>query len=102
MFKNLTRCALGLLLSFSVSALAAQTGNPVLASHTSDLVALRGDQLVPFNSPKFLSAPYTVLYYSAGWCPDCRRFSPALVDAYAHQTNGLPRFEVLLVSQDKN
>jgi thiol-disulfide isomerase/thioredoxin len=102
MIKNVVFYSLGLVLSTAISGLAAQSGNPVLTPHAADLVALQGDQLVPFNSAKFLSAPYTVLYYSAGWCPDCRRFSPSLVAAYAHQTNGMPRFEVLLLSQDKN
>jgi hypothetical protein len=102
MVKNIVLYSLGLALSVSISGLAAQTGNPVLVPHAADLVALHNEQIEPFNSGKFLNAPYTVLYYSAGWCPDCRRFSPALVDAYAHQTNGLPRFEVLLISQDKN
>jgi nucleoredoxin len=102
MLRNLTLYSFALLVAFSISSQAAQTGNPVVAPHTADLVALREDQLVPFNSAKFLTAPYTVLYFSAGWCPDCRKFSPSLVDAYAHQTNGMPRFEVLLLSQDKN
>jgi thiol-disulfide isomerase/thioredoxin len=102
MLNNVVLYSLGLVLSGAISGLAAQSGNPVLAPHAADLVALHGDQLVPFNSAKFVNAPYTVLYYSAGWCPDCRRFSPSLVDAYAHQTNGTPRFEVLLISQDKN
>lgn len=100
MLKHIALFLLGSLLP--LSALAAQTTNPVLAPHETDFVVLQGDHLVPFNSPKSLDAPYTVLYYSAGWCPDCRRFSPVLVDAYAHQTNGWPRFEVLLISQDKN
>ena len=102
MIKSVVLYSMGLALSGAISGLAAQSGNPVLAPHATDLVALHGDQLLPFNSAKFLNAPYTVLYYSAGWCPDCRRFSPSLVDAYAHQTNGMPRFEVLLISQDKN
>jgi nucleoredoxin len=102
MMRNVFLYSFGLVLFAAISGLAAQSGNPILAPHAADLVVLRGDQLVAFNSAKFVNAPYTVLYYSAGWCPDCRRFSPSLVDAYAHQTNGLPRFEVLLISQDKN
>src|ERR1044071_8645983 len=76
----------------------AEPGKSVLAGHADDLVALRGEKLVPFDSGGCVKAPYTVLYFGAGWCPDCRRFSPALVDAYAHQAEGQKRFEVLLVS----
>jgi nucleoredoxin len=56
---------------------------------------------VPLKPGKFLSAPYTVLYFGAGWCPDCRRFSPALVAAYDRQTQEERRFEVLLLTMDK-
>lgn len=102
MLRNLTLYSFALLLGLGIPSQAAQPTNPVLAPHAADLVALRGDQLVPFNDARFLNAPYTVLYYSAGWCPDCRRFSPSLVAAYAHQPKGGLRFEVLLISQDKN
>lgn len=102
MLRNLALFSFALLVAFSIPGQVAQTGNPVLTPHAAELVALRGDQLTPFNDTKFLSAPYTVLYYSAGWCPDCRKFSPSLVEAYAHQPKGGVRFEVLLLSQDKN
>ena len=74
----------------------------VLAPHAHDLVVLDGNKLVPFESTEFLRARYTVLYFGAGWCPDCRRFSPALVEAYDKQPISANRFEVLLISHDKN
>src|SRR5215831_12763664 len=76
--------------------------NAVIAPHAGDIVVLHGQELVPFKGDDFLQAPYTVLYFGAGWCPDCRRFSPTLVDAYDHQPSGRKRFEVLLISRDKN
>ncbi len=84
------------------TVVAADSRNEVLASYTADLVALQGEKLVPFKSATLLSARYTVLYFSAGWCPDCRRFSPALVKAYSGQPAGGSRYEVLLVSRDRN
>jgi thiol-disulfide isomerase/thioredoxin len=80
----------------------AQGTNKVIAPHAEDLVALKGNQLVSFKPGKFLNAPYTILYFAAGWCPDCRRFSPALVAAYDHQSAGSKRFEVLLISKDRS
>ena len=80
---------------------ADDSPSTVLAPHAPDLVALQGDQLAPFKSDDFFKARYTVLYFSAGWCPDCRAFSPALVRAYDAQPKGAGRFEVLLVSQDR-
>lgn len=76
--------------------------NVVTSVHAQDLVALQGKKLVPFKSEPFYEAPYTLLYFGAGWCPDCRQFSPALVAAYNDQPAGAKRFEVLLVSRDNN
>ncbi|HLH52144.1 MAG TPA: thioredoxin-like domain-containing protein [Verrucomicrobiae bacterium] len=81
-----------------LSAIAAD--NAVLKSHSGDLVALEGDQLVPFKASS--TAPYTILYFGAGWCPDCRRFSPSLVKAYDNQDSHNKRFEVLLISRDRD
>jgi nucleoredoxin len=81
---------------------AGPVRNVVIAPHAGDLVALDGQELVSFKSDNFLRAQYTVLYFGADWCPDCRRFSPALVAAYDHQPPGEKRFEVLLISRDKN
>jgi thiol-disulfide isomerase/thioredoxin len=75
--------------------------NPVIAPHARDLVSLQNDQLAPIKSDEFLKARYTILYFSAGWCIDCRRFSPSLVSAYDAQKKGASRFEVLLLTRDK-
>jgi nucleoredoxin len=85
----------------SLWAVAQPTHYSVVAGHARDLVVLDGQQLVSFHSDRFLQAPFLVVYFGAGWCPDCRRFSPALVDAYNRQPSGARRFEVLLVSRDK-
>ncbi|HWW02204.1 MAG TPA: thioredoxin-like domain-containing protein [Candidatus Acidoferrum sp.] len=82
-------------------ARADATNNPALAAHAQDLVVLQGEKLVSFKSDTFLNAPYTVLYFGAGWCPDCRKFSPGLVEAYNRQAPGRNRFEVLLLTMDK-
>ena len=81
---------------------AAEAPNPVLVRHAADLVTLQGDKLAPLQSGALRPARYTVLYFSAGWCPDCRRFSPTFVEAYNHQPAGANRYEVLLVGRDKS
>jgi thiol-disulfide isomerase/thioredoxin len=91
-----------LLISLPIPGRAAERFNTVLSPHAQDLVILKGDQWVPFKADPFLEAPYTVLYFGAGWCPDCRRFSPSLVSAYNQQKPGGSRFEVLLLSVDKS
>jgi len=78
-----------------------ETNNLTLAPYTSDLMTLDGDSLTPFKAEKLSAARYIVLYFGAGWCVDCRRFSPSLVAAYDKQPEGKPRFEVVLMTMDK-
>src|SRR5579864_1442781 len=77
--------------------------NVILAPHASDLVVLQGKKLVPFkHAYPFLKAEYTILYFGAGWCSDCRKFSPGLVAAYEHPFLGRRPFEVLYIPQDRS
>ena len=45
---------------------------------------------------------YLFIYFSASWCPPCRKFTPELVKFYNqnHEKNG--DFDILLVSSDRN
>ena len=89
-------------LSLAAAAASEQRENSVLAPHARDLVVLSGDKLVPSSSREFLRARFIVLYFGADWCPDCRRFSPSLVEAYDQQPAAAREFEVLLISRDRN
>jgi nucleoredoxin len=91
-----------LLLSSMLCTLTAFPQPAFVGAHARDLVVLRGDKLVSLESDKLPTAPYTVLYFGAGWCPDCRKFSPALVEAYDHQSSSKKRFEVLFLTRDKS
>jgi thiol-disulfide isomerase/thioredoxin len=101
MKNSIRQLAVGLLLALPFASRAEDSVNPVLTPHAQDLVAVQDDQLAPFKSSEFLKARYTILYFSAGWCVDCRRFSPTLVSAYDAQQKDGPRFEVLLLTRDK-
>ncbi|MFA9478635.1 thioredoxin-like domain-containing protein [Phycisphaerales bacterium AB-hyl4] len=47
------------------------------------------------------SKDYVLLYFSAGWCPPCRAFTPSLVDfRNRHAERG--NFEVVFVSSDRS
>jgi thiol-disulfide isomerase/thioredoxin len=92
---------LSLLLALPLIVRGEESLNPMLTPHAGNLVSLQGDQVAPFKSDDFLKARYTILYFSAGWCIDCRKFSPALVSAYDAQQKGADRFEVLLLTRDK-
>ncbi len=97
----LRQFALGLLLALPLALGAEDASNAVIAPYARDLVALQGDKLAPFKAGEFLKARYTILYFGAGWCPDCRAFTPSLVKAYDAQPKGAGRFEVLLLTQDR-
>lgn len=86
----------------AVLAPATDLEQPLLGQHLKDLVVLQEDQFVPVKSSQLHKAQYLVLYFGAGWCPDCRRFSPALVAAYDHQDPQNGQFEVLFITRDKS
>jgi thiol-disulfide isomerase/thioredoxin len=41
------------------------------------------------------------LYFSAHWCPPCRRFTPMLVEAYGKLKADGKKFEVVFISSDR-
>jgi thiol-disulfide isomerase/thioredoxin len=101
MKMTIRQFVISFLMALPSLARAEDSANPVLAPHARDFVSVQGDQLAPFKSDEFLKARYTILYFSAGWCIDCRRFSPSLVTAYDAQQKGGNRFDVLLLTRDK-
>jgi nucleoredoxin len=45
--------------------------------------------------------PYVMYYFSAAWCPPCRKFTPVLVDFY-NKNGGKENFEIVFVSADRS
>jgi nucleoredoxin len=47
---------------------------------------------------------YLMIYFSAHWCPPCRRFTPELQEFYSalKAKDGAPKFELVFVSSDKS
>ncbi len=41
------------------------------------------------------------LYFSAHWCPPCRKFTPLLVEYYNRVAREHPEFEIIFISADK-
>jgi thiol-disulfide isomerase/thioredoxin len=50
---------------------------------------------------KYLHGRKVALYFTASWCPPCRRFTPKLVSLYEGMRAPLPEVEVVLVSWDE-
>ncbi|MEO8440436.1 MAG: thioredoxin-like domain-containing protein [Spartobacteria bacterium] len=65
------------------------------------LVALRGKSVLPFAAPDLPQSKYIALYFSAGWCGPCHKFTPELVKFYAEMKPKYPGFEVVFMSRDE-
>lgn len=66
------------------------------------LVNLNGSRFVPVEKGSLNPIRYYAIYYSAHWCPPCRKFTPELVKAYASLKSQNPDFELIFVSSDQN
>lgn len=96
------RCAAALNISEGEAA-APATENA--GGHT-DLIRSIGPVLVDargkeFSTDLLAGADYVALYFSAGWCPPCKAFTPKLVEFFHHHHND-GRVHVILVSSDRN
>jgi nucleoredoxin len=78
---------------------------PAHAAHESILDGTRGQLIARdgkvASSASIQNKKYLLIYFSAGWCPICKRFTPELIQFYEayHQYGD---FEVLFVSSDKS
>ena len=72
-------------------------------SITRNLVRLNEDgKLKRVDSDSIGSKDYYAIYYSAQWCPPCRKFTPKLVDFYNEAIGHHDNIEVIFVSSDQN
>eukprot|EP01024_Parvocaulis_polyphysoides_P041759 TRINITY_DN38316_c1_g6_i1.p1 TRINITY_DN38316_c1_g6~~TRINITY_DN38316_c1_g6_i1.p1 ORF type:complete len:318 (-),score=39.01 TRINITY_DN38316_c1_g6_i1:212-1165(-) len=51
---------------------------------------------------EFIKDKYVLLYFSAHWCPPCRRFTPKLAEFYKALKQERNDFEIIYVSQDRD
>lgn len=45
---------------------------------------------------------YYLFYYTASWCPPCRKFTPSLVDFYEDTNEQRDEYEIILISSDRD
>jgi thiol-disulfide isomerase/thioredoxin len=67
-----------------------------------DLVQWHNGVLARFDDSALEKKRLFLLYFSAHWCPPCRKLTPALVDYYNHVAPQHPEFELIFVSSDKS
>lgn len=59
-------------------------------------------KVVPIeDTERVANAKYYAIYFSAHWCPPCRRFTPKLVKFYRSMTRKYDDFDIIFVSYDK-
>lgn len=67
------------------------------------LEVLRGKELVAFEPGDRLEPDFYLVYFGAGWCGPCRRFSPGFVESYGQLKRAVgDRFEVIFASWDES
>jgi len=70
------------------------------------LIKILGDQLLSKEgtvATKDLIGKVVVgIYFSAHWCPPCRRFTPRLAEAYKKHTKAGKSLEIVFVSSDQS
>uniref|UniRef100_A0A0E0KEW1 protein-disulfide reductase n=1 Tax=Oryza punctata TaxID=4537 RepID=A0A0E0KEW1_ORYPU len=71
----------------------------VLAAADRDFLLRNSADQVKIGS---IEASTVALYFSASWCPPCRRFTPKLIEAYNELVSQGKNFEVVFVSGDKD
>ena len=66
------------------------------------LVARDGTRVKRSRENALPEAEYIGIYFSASWCPPCRKFTPKLVDFYNQQRGQHSNFELIFVSSDSD
>jgi nucleoredoxin len=78
------------------------TANAIAPLVKGDLVSSKNGVLSPYLDQTFEKKKLVGLYFSAHWCPPCRKFTPELVAFYNRNAAAHPEFEIVFVSSDKS
>jgi nucleoredoxin len=69
---------------------------------TKNLVKSKGSRTKRVSQDELEPKDYYAIYYSAHWCPPCRKFTPKLVDFYNQASKEHENFEIIFVSSDRS
>ena len=67
-----------------------------------DLVFWKSGSLAHFDDEALEKKKLFALYFSAHWCPPCRKFTPQLIEFYNRVAPQHPEFEIVFVSYDRS
>ena len=71
-------------------------------SITQDLVRFSGGRMKQVDEADLNAKDHYAIYYSAHWCPPCRKFTPQLVSFYNSYSKRHDNFEIIFVSSDRS
>ena len=99
---SLTAVSLVALFSAQAAEETAREKTDFEQSISRNLVRLQDDKLKRVPADSIDTKDYYAIYYSAHWCPPCRKFTPKLVDFYNEAIGHHDNIEVIFVSSDQN
>src|SRR5436190_23098897 len=79
----------------------AATESPIFPALKNNLVALKLGSVRKFDEKPLAQTQYYAIYFSASWCPPCRKFTPELVTWYNTHKKDNPQFELIFISHDE-
>ncbi len=79
-----------------------QLTRPVIVAKSlaGKLVKIKDGELVPHALDPEKAIDHFLLYFSAGWSPGCKKFTPALIKFYRDAKAAGANFEIVFVSRD--
>ncbi len=69
---------------------------------SGSLVALKNGNVANYDDANLAKVKYYAIYFSASWCPPCRKFTPGLVSFYNQIKPKNPDFELVFASSDRS
>jgi nucleoredoxin len=82
--------------------LPTPSGNFIQPLVKGDLISWHNGGLARFDDEALEKKKLIALYFSAHWCPPCRKFTPQLVEYYNRVAPQHPEFEIIFVSLDRS
>ncbi|KAF8698720.1 hypothetical protein HU200_034972 [Digitaria exilis] len=82
-----------------IGAILAAGDRDFLVRNSGEQVRTPSRFLVKISS---IEANTVALYFSASWCPPCRRFTPKLIETYKELSSQGKSFEVVFLSADND
>jgi len=90
------------LLKQRARVVAHGSADAIAGAAKGNLVRLQNGNLVSCYDEELAPKQIYGLYFSAHWCPPCRKFTPQLVAYYNQIEHDHPEFEIIFVSADKS